>query len=262
MAMPERSPIKDKPLRSPGQSLEEQMRELFDNKVMIPLVGAVIFIVFAAMEWYRHFSGVPPSPKTMSVLAVLTSGYAVMRFFSVRREFRRLRQGADGEKAVGQFLEGLRERGYRVFHDILGQSFNVDHVLIGPAGVFTVETKTWSKPARGEARIVFDGEKILAGSFEPDRDPVIQARAQAGWMKEFLAESTARRFEVRSVILFPGWYVEQTPGSSRQLWVLNPKALETFLSNEPERLSPDEIKLASFHLSRFIRSSEAQRSRR
>lgn len=161
---------------------------------------------------------------------------------------------------MGQFLEGLREKGYRVFHDILGQSFNVDHVLIGPAGVFTIETKTWSKPARGEAKIVFDGEKIIAGSFEPDRDPVIQARAQAGWMREFLAESTARKFEVRSVILFPGWYVEQAPGSLRQVWVLNPKALETFLSNEPERLSGDEIKLASFHLSRFIRTSEADRA--
>ena len=72
--MSDRSPIKDKPLRSPGQSLEEQMRELFDNKVMIPLVGAVMFTVFAVMEWYRHFSGVPPAPKTMTVLAVLTIG--------------------------------------------------------------------------------------------------------------------------------------------------------------------------------------------
>lgn len=112
-----------------------------------------------------------------------------------------------------------------------------------------------------QTQIVFDGEKILAGSFEPDRDPVIQARAQAGWMKDFLAESAAHRFEVRPVILFPSWYVEQAPGVSRQVWVLNPKALETFLSNEPVRLSEDDIKLASFHLSRFIRSSGAQRAK-
>ena len=39
----------------------------------------------------------------------------------------------------------------------------IDHVIIGPAGIFTIETKTWSKPVRGEARIVFDGEKLTAG---------------------------------------------------------------------------------------------------
>lgn len=258
--MTDRSPIKDKPLRTPGQSLEEQMRELFESKLVIPFVAAILFVTMAASEWYRHLSGMPPSPKLITVVAVSAIAFVVVRFFSVRRELRRLRQGVDGEKAVGQFLESLREKGYRVFHDILGQSFNVDHVLIGPAGVFTIETKTWSKPTRGEARIGFDGEKILAGSFEPDRDPVIQARAQAGWMKEFLSESTARKFDVRPVILFPGWYVEQAPGSSRQVWVLNPRALEAFLANEPARLSEDDIKLASFHLSRFIRVSEAQRT--
>jgi hypothetical protein len=60
------------------------------------------------------------------------------------------------------------------------------------------------------------------------------------------------------VILFPGRHVEQSQGRSRGVWVLNPKALESFLTKQPVRLSEDDIKLASFHLSRFIRSSEAE----
>jgi hypothetical protein len=167
-----------------------------------------------------------------------------------------LRLAAEGEKAVGQFLEGLREHGYRVFHDVVGDGFNVDHVLIGPAGIFTVETKTWSKPPRGEARIQFDGERILRGTLEPDRDPVIQARAQSGWLRDLLAESTGRRFDVRPVVVFPGWFIEQTSAKARGIWVLNPKALPHFLENEPRQLSDEEAKLASFHLSRFIRASE------
>jgi len=61
--------------------------------------------------------------------------------------------------------------------DVVGDGFNVDHVLIGPAGVFTVETKTHSKP-RGDARVVFDGEAIQVAGMEPDRDPVVQARGR------------------------------------------------------------------------------------
>jgi hypothetical protein len=53
--------------------------------------------------------------------------------------------------------------------------------------------------------------------------------------------------------------IEQTTQSKRRLWVLNPRALPAFLDNEPKRLADDDVKLASFHLSRFIRSGEAVR---
>ncbi|MBE0548059.1 MAG: NERD domain-containing protein [Rubrivivax sp.] len=117
---------------------------------------------------------------------------------------RALRQGAEGERAVGQFLDRLRGDGYQVFHDVLGEGFNVDHVVIGSAGVFTVETKTWSKPVRGDARISYDGERLIAGSREPDRDPLLQAKAQARWLAALLAESTGRRLTVQPVVVFPG----------------------------------------------------------
>ena len=136
----------------------------------------------------------------------------------------------------------------------MGSGFNLDHVLIGPAGVFTVETKTHRK-ASGDARVVFDGETIRIDRLQPDRDPLIQAKAQASWLRELLSESTGRKFEVRSVIVYPGWFVENTGPTERLIWVLNPKALPTFLDHEPLMLSHEDVKLACFHLSRFIRTT-------
>ena len=152
--------------------------------------------------------------------------------------------------------ERLREEGFQVFHDVIGNGFNVDHVLIGPAGVFTVETKTWSKPLTGSPQINFDGKSIKVGSSEPDRDPVAQAKGQAGWLKAILAESTGRTLDVRPVILFPGWFIDNPGGHFKDVWVLEPKALSAFLGREPARLSPEDVKLMSFHLSRLIRSTE------
>ena len=41
--------------------------------------------------------------------------------------------------------------GFAVFHDVPGdKAFNVDHVVIGPQGVFAVETKGRGKPASRE----------------------------------------------------------------------------------------------------------------
>lgn len=155
---------------------------------------------------------------------------------------------------MGQFLERLREQGYQLFHDVTGEGFNVDHVLIGPAGVFTIETKTRSKPRRGDARVSFDGERLLVAGFEPDRNPIVQAKAQVAWLSQLLTESTGRQFAIRPVILFPGWFVEQSPDSTRELWVLEPKALPKFLEQAGSVLPMEDVKLASFHLSRFIRA--------
>ena len=257
-----KSPIKDKPLRSPGQSLEEERRKLFEDKLETPFVLALFFTFLAALEWWRYYMKRPPSPVIYTAAAILFVAFVAWRIWKVRPQMHALRQGAEGEKVVGQFLERLRENGYQVFHDLIGDGFNVDHVLIGPAGVFTVETKTWSKPNSGEPRIKFDGEQLTVAGREPERNPVVQARAQTGWLKGLLAESTGRQFEVFPVVVFPGWYIEQNNDSLKNIWVLEPKALAKFLGNEPQCLTPEEVKLASFHLSRFIRSSEQGRCKR
>jgi hypothetical protein len=197
-----------------------------------PALLAALFVAMTGVEWWQYFSESPPQPVLFSSVAVLFAGFAAWRFWQVRPRLRALNLAIEGEKAVGQFLEALRERGYKVFHDLVADGFNVDHVIIGPAGVFTIETKTWSKPLRGEAKIVFDGEKLVVGRREPDRNPVVQAMAQAGWLRELLSESTGRRFDVHPVIVFPGWFIEQTGKSTKKMWVLNPKALPGFLDNE------------------------------
>ena len=195
-----RSPIKDKPLRLPGQSVAEQRLKLIDDVTEGPILLAVFLVLLAGFEWWRDYTGMKINPVLFSFAAGLSASYAAFRIWRALPKLRALRQAAEGEQAVGQFLERLREGGFHVFHDVIGAGFNVDHVLIGPAGVFTVETKTSSKPSTGNAQINFDGKRIKVGSFEPDRDPVTQAKGQAGWLKAILAESTGRTFDVRPVL--------------------------------------------------------------
>lgn len=255
-----RSPIKDKPLRLPGQSLEEELDKLFEDKIEMPALFAAMLLVLTLMEWWRYYTEAKPNPILFSVICAAFLSFVAWRIWRVRPKLRALRQGADGEKAVGQYLERLREKGYSVFHDVVGQGFNVDHVLVGPAGVFSIETKTWSKPKRGDARVVVDGDHLLINGKEPDRDPVAQAQAQSRWLRGLLTDSTGKTFEVTPVVLFPGWFVEQVGTGPRRTWVLEPKALPAFLQREADRLAPEDVKLASFHLSRYIRTTESSRT--
>ena len=252
----ERSPIKDRPLRHPGQSLEEERTALWEDKLEPAAIEAVCFVVIAGLEWLRAWTHFPPSPWLFTAVALVFVGLAAFRIWRYRPKLRAIRQGIEGEKVVGQFLERLRERGYQVFHDVVGPAFNVDHVLIGPAGIFTIETKTRSKPIRGDARVTADAEGLLVAGHRPDRDPVVQARAQAGWLHQQIKESTGKPLPVRPVIVFPGWFIDPSAQRLSNLWVLEPKALPAFLDNEAACLAPGDVRLASYHLSRLIRSGE------
>ena len=156
----------------------------------MPGLTAILALTMTGWEWWRYYAEKPPQPMLFSLMAMAYLAFAAWQFHRFLPRLRALRQGIEGERAVGQFLERLRERGYHVFHDVLGDGFNVDHVLIGPAGVFSIETKTWSKPLKDDARVICLGDSLRIGPLEPDRNPIIQAVAQAAWLKQLLSEST------------------------------------------------------------------------
>jgi hypothetical protein len=75
------------------------------------------------------------------------------------------------------------------------------------------------------------------------QNPIVQARARASWLRGLLSESAGRKLDVRSVILYPGWWVEETYNKDNKVWVLAPKRLMKYLNDEPRRLSLEDIKL-------------------
>jgi hypothetical protein len=57
------------------------------------------------------------------------------------------RQGAEGERRTGAVLASLQAQGWVVLHDLHwpGRPFaNIDHIAVGPAGVFVIDSKNWT----------------------------------------------------------------------------------------------------------------------
>jgi len=202
-----RSPLTAPPLRNPGQSLDEEINRVLDEDMLSYFMVAMFLLAITLMEWLRWWLNLPPQPLLYTVITVVVILYVARKLFVLRRKLRQLRLARDGERAVGQFLEALRMRGYRVLHDLIGDGFNVDHVLVGEAGLFTVETKTYHKPAKGKPEILYDGEHVTVAGHVPDRDPIVQAKAQAQWLQNILQESTGRRFKVQPIVLYSASHV-------------------------------------------------------
>jgi len=254
-----KSPLKDRPLRVPGQSLDEEIDELLNSKMLIYFLAILTFGIVTLFGWMEHFGLLNTNPWVLTGWFIVITAYSIYKMRKIRATAKRLALARDGEREVGQFLDTLQRDGARVLHDIREKAFNVDHVVISPHGVFVIETKTYSKPAQGKPLIRVTKGQIFINGYRPDHDPLEQAQALGRWIHDLLYETTGKHYPIQPVVLFPGWYIENSTADPRA-WVLNPKALPSFIQHSPKRLPESDIRLAFYHLARYVRSTNTRRS--
>jgi Nuclease-related domain len=101
------------------------------------------------------------------------------------------RRGAVGERRTARLLDPLERHGWAVLHDLAipGSGANVDHLVIGPAGVFVIDSKQY----RG--RLQLDGAGRLWHGRYP-LAPVLRA-------VDFEADQAARVLVDPDVVVVP-----------------------------------------------------------
>ncbi len=95
---------------------------------------------------------------------------------------RRYYGGARGETSVSRLLARLPEE-YHVFNGVRFYAGDIDHVVVGPTGVFVVETKVYAGTISSRAgQLTRNGEPL-------ERDLVRQATAETTYVKDLLGIS-------------------------------------------------------------------------
>ena len=103
---------------------------MIDERAMAPYAAIVVLWTIALIDWLSVWRDLPRQPWVFTLAALAGTAWLAFRIHHLRAKVRTLRLGRDGERAVGQFLEGLREGGARIFHDVPAEGFNLDHVVI------------------------------------------------------------------------------------------------------------------------------------
>jgi hypothetical protein len=188
-----------------------------------------------------------------TVIYLPVVGFLVWKFAKLIPKLRAISIGIKGENAVAERLAELQGVGYRVLHDIPGKAWNIDHAVIGPAGVFMIETKTLKKRRSPNAKVRYDGQCITVDDMTPQRDPLVQAMAEAAELRTVIQKSTGKVFAVQPVIIYPGWYVEQLVPDPK-VWVFNDKYFVKHLKDQPRRLDDSDLHLICFHLEQYVRT--------
>ncbi|WP_164983873.1 nuclease-related domain-containing protein [Cellulomonas endophytica] len=114
-------------------------------------------------------------------------------------------QGAYGEEATAKVLRGLEREGWTVLHDLANGSVNFDHVVLGPGGVYCLNSK-WSS-----YRLELTAEGGLVGRHAYDdaltlnvSTIVRRARAEAAALSAQISERCGRRVWVDPVVVWWG----------------------------------------------------------
>jgi hypothetical protein len=125
---------------------------------------------------------------------------------------------------VGAVLEGLGP-GWHVLHDISLGRGNIDHILVGPAGTFTIETKSH----RGHISIDRIHERMLS-----------QAYAE----RKILEKVSG--LEVQPLLVFSdAWLIGSVPAHRRGVTVLPARMLPNYLARRrPQLTTTDATEIA------------------
>lgn len=211
-----KSPLTTALLRTPGHTLRAQLEDGrvdmgFDLMALMAAPAVVMaFLYVTALVTERLL------PIGLLIFALMmVAGFCAYQIRALLRGQAQLDQwrlGLDAEMAAGQELDQLMRQGAGVFHDLAGDGFNIDHVVIAPQGVFAIETKGYRKPNRNggaaDATVIYDGEALKFPEWS-GTGPLRQAARQARWLAEWLTSATGDKIEVNPVVALPGWYVER-----------------------------------------------------
>jgi hypothetical protein len=166
----------------------------------------LLLLVFAAGYAVGIVARWPDCRQGPAAAGVLTLT-AIALFVAATRCRRRVEaffKGAAGEERVGHVLARL-PAGYHVFHSLdaggglgMWRQGDLDHVVVGPAGVFVIETKNW----RGNVTI--DGTRILLDGRPPRRPPLEQARRGVAILRARLGRAGLIGAPLTPIVCFAG----------------------------------------------------------
>jgi len=245
--------IRKKGLRSPiegvvirrlaGQSAAAKADALAENlafRVVWPI--ATVFLL-GIVELMRRM-GTGLSFSYFALLVALAVCASTLLLLKGRRKVATWSMGACGERIVGQNLDReMPSRGYKVYHDIQirkgRRTMNIDHLLVGPNGVFLIEDKTWSKPMKGQTIVHFDGRCVYRNGV-PDMRPVKEAFALAREANSYIKSLTGVSVPIKPVLVFVGWYNQADNHHDSRLLVLSEKVLPDYIKNHQPQCVPSE----------------------
>lgn len=182
-----------------------------------PVVGLLFLALAGVLAWFALFKG---------------------------RRLGMYLKGAKGEEVVAHELAFL-PADYTVFHGVnlegraLLSRGDCDHVVVGPTGVFLVETKNWN------CQITVADGKVLCDGQEPPRQPLDQAKHLAAGLQRRFTRTLPAAPIIRPVVCFVGATMASGPKGVAGVLVCAAESLLRIIEAPADEPLPEAIRQAA-----------------
>jgi hypothetical protein len=173
------------------------------------------------------------------LVATLVLGrWCTRKMDSLERERLSMQRGADGEASVARVLDSFPDE-FHIVHDLTTTYGNIDHVVIGPTGVFLIDAKNW----RGLVTAGEKGELLVNGrpTTKPDiRNFVCRVMNIRDRVKALAPQAEAY---FHALFVFTSARVDAKWGTTGNVTCLRDDQLFEFIveRNFGKRLSPEQV---------------------
>ena len=263
-----RDPITTELRNLPGHSLQDLFEKLYESRidklVLVLSAGLMVALLIATRRIAAEFRPWDWLDTTILIAAI---GLALHFGRQIAREMprqRQIKQAIRAEHATAQEPAASLAGDNRIIHDVQAKEFNIDHVVITPAGVFAVKTKSRLKPPVGNGasavKVKYDGRQLEFPGWSETK-PLEQASRQARCLANYLRDATGERPPVFAVLALPGWFIENTVRISDDMArVINPKKSQWLLlpKKRPILLDAAAIQRAAFAIEKLAQRNEAK----
>jgi hypothetical protein len=234
---------------TPGASAEAeyQRRRAVEHVAWahtLPLRLAAVALAGLGGGLVAAMASLPPPPGWAASLAAAAGVWWRLRF-RPSPETLAWQRGAAGERHVARLLEPLVQQGWGVNHDlrIPGSTANIDHVVVGPPGIFAIDTKNY----RGRLRLSRDGllwhgRTFLAPTLSATRWEADKLQARIG----------APDIAVVPIVAVLGAMVPYGQVTSMGMTVLPASRLPALLRSLPPTLTPERAREVAAQINRRL----------
>lgn len=240
------------PLRYPGQSLQEHLANHLESSVMALgyTGGACIGImVFSAVVTWRPEAANPWLVVPTALLVLVIVAYVTIRRLKALKSYR---LGLRGEQLVGEVLnQRVSDAESWIYHDLVFDDFNVDHLIVSTKGIMAAETKAVHNDTTKEAqkRITVHDDHVDIGGFK-NTEHLAQALRSTAAIKKLLAELGFHDVQVEAALIYPGRWVES---NHPKVLVRNETAFCTSFGKRPVKIDLQTVKQMRAALDRHLR---------
>lgn len=219
-------------LREPARALRRRL-DAIDHR----LVGAAVGLPLVLFLWHLVYTrALATSDSGFALAALALAGVAALGWFAgeilrLWPERLALTRAIDAQAVTAQSLNLLMRQDYWVFHDVHVGDHRINHLVIGPRGVFCVDTR-WRRPyrrwswrglqPRPKAQVAFDGTRLHFPGWKESAS-LEEVGIQADWLRGWLADVSGEpeaSIPTFAAVALPGWRVAST--NWKRLIVFNP----------------------------------------